>query len=313
LIDVRGAEERAEVRIEAEDMHIPMDVFAERVGSIPRHGNVVLYCHLGIRSNSARAWMESEGIPVSHLKGGIEAWLFDSVDESGSPVALANKLESDDAEPEKPLSLEEQNAQTLANAKLEAELEKLKAESQHSELAGLVDLKDRLLKQSLEVDKQQQEHELKLEKMKISAASKKSNTKFVVEVVYLVYNDGRLLSHVFSEAQQTDAEILTSMLTAVNDFVADSLGATGNIGNLEFGANSIVIEKGDHCYIVSMNYGEPSDSLRQGLKKQLSLIEDKYLNKLDGWDGDTSAFEGCATNLIKVLLESTVKDRSEIE
>ena len=313
LIDVRGAGERAEVRIEAEDIHIPMDVFAERVGSIPRHGNVVLYCHLGIRSNSARAWMESEGIPVSHLKGGIEAWLFDSVDESGSPVALANKMESADVEPEKPLTLEEQNAQTLANAKLEAELEKLKAESQHSELAGLVDLKDRLLKQSLEVDKQQQEHELKLEKMKISAASKKSNTKFVVEVVYLVYNDGRLLSHVFSEAQQTDAEILTSMLTAVNDFVADSLGATGNIGNLEFGANSIVIEKGDHCYIVSMNYGEPSDSLRQGLKKQLSLIEDKYLNKLDGWDGDTSAFEGCATNLIKVLLESTVKDRSEIE
>ena len=164
--------------------------------------------------------------------------------------------------------MEEQNAQTLANAKLEAELEKLKAESQHSELEGLIDLKDRLLKQSLKVEKQQQEHELKLEKMKISAAAKKSNTKFVVEVVYLVYNDGRLLSHVVSEDQKTDAEILTSMLMAVNDFVADSLGVTGNIGNLEFGANSIVIEKGEHCYIVSMNYGEPSDNLRQALKTQ---------------------------------------------
>ena len=97
-IDVRGAGERAEVRIEAEDIQIPMDVFAERVGSIPRHGNVVLYCHLGIRSNSARAWMESEGIPVSHLNGGTEDWLFDSVDESGSPVAVANKMESDDSE-----------------------------------------------------------------------------------------------------------------------------------------------------------------------------------------------------------------------
>jgi hypothetical protein len=120
------------------------------------------------------------------------------------------------------------------------------------------------------------------------------------------------LGHVFSEDQKTDAEILTSMLMAVNDFVADSLGVTGNIGNLEFGANSIVIEKGEHCYIVSMNYGEPSDNLRQGLKKQLSLIEDKYLSKLDGWDGDISAFEGCATHLVKVLLESTVKDRSEV-
>jgi len=312
LIDVRGADERAEVKIEAEDIHIPMDVFAQRLGGIPRHGNVVLYCHLGIRSNSARAWVESQGIPISHLSGGIEAWLFDSVDDSGNPLELANKLESDDSEPEKPLTLEEQNEQVVANAQMEAELKKIKTESQHSELSGLIDLKDRLLKQSLEVEKQKQEHELKLEKMKISAEAEKNDTKFLVEAVYLVYNDGRLLTHVFSETQQTDAEILTSMLMAVNDFVADSLGATGNIGNLEFGANSIVIEKGDNCYMVSMNYGEPSDSLRLGLRKQLTIIEDKYLNELASWDGDVSTFENCNTKLVKILMESTVKDRSEV-
>ena len=147
--------------------------------------------------------------------------------------------------------------------------------------------------------------------MRISAEAEKNDTKFLVEAVYLVYNDGRLLTHAFSEAQQTDAEILTSMLMAVNDFVADSLGATGNIGNLEFGANSIVIEKGENCYMVSMNYGEPSDSLRQGLQKQLTIIEDKYLNELTNWD-DVSKFESCNTNLVKILMESTVKDRSEV-
>ena len=77
LIDVRGLAERNEVRIEATDMHIPMDIFAQSLESIPRDGNVVLYCHLGIRSNAARAWGESQGIPISHLSGGIEAWLFD--------------------------------------------------------------------------------------------------------------------------------------------------------------------------------------------------------------------------------------------
>ena len=77
LIDVRGAAERAEVKIEAKDMHIPMDVFAQSLEKIPKHGNVVLYCHLGIRSNAARAWVEAQGIPISHLNGGIEAWLFD--------------------------------------------------------------------------------------------------------------------------------------------------------------------------------------------------------------------------------------------
>jgi adenylyltransferase/sulfurtransferase len=78
LIDVRGLAERAEVRIEAEDLHIPMDVFAQSLESIPKNGNVVLYCHLGIRSNAARAWVEAQGIPISHLNGGIEAWLFDN-------------------------------------------------------------------------------------------------------------------------------------------------------------------------------------------------------------------------------------------
>ena len=311
LIDVRGPDERAEVRIEAEDMHIPMDVFAQRLDSIPRHGNVVLYCHLGIRSNSARAWVESQGIAISHLNGGIEDWLFENMN-ADTPVALANKMESEDSEPEKPLSLEEQNAQVVANAKMEADLEKIKTESQHTELSGLIDLKDRLLKQSLEVEKQKQEHELKLEEVRISAEAQKNDTKFLVEAVYLVYNDGRLLGHVFSEDQQTDAEILTSMLMAVNDFVADSLGATGNIGNLEFGANSIVIEKGENCYMVSMNYGEPSDSLRQGLRKQIELIEEIYTDKLEKWDGDVSTFEPCNTNLVKILMESTVKDRSEV-
>ena len=79
LIDVRGADERAEVRIEAEDLHIPMDVFAQNLEQIPKHGNVVLYCHLGIRSNAARAWVEAQGIPISHLNGGIEAWLFETI------------------------------------------------------------------------------------------------------------------------------------------------------------------------------------------------------------------------------------------
>ena len=77
LIDVRGAAEREEVKIEATDMHIPMDVFAQRVDNIPRTGNIVLYCHLGIRSNAARAWLESQDIPASHLQGGIESWLFE--------------------------------------------------------------------------------------------------------------------------------------------------------------------------------------------------------------------------------------------
>ena len=77
LIDVRGIAEREEVKIEAKDIHIPMDIFVQTVDAIPKVGNIVLYCHLGIRSNAARAWLESQEIPASHLRGGIESWLFE--------------------------------------------------------------------------------------------------------------------------------------------------------------------------------------------------------------------------------------------
>jgi len=76
MIDVRGLLEREEVKIEAKDIHIPMDLFTSRIDEIPRDGNIVLYCHLGIRSNAARAWLESQGVPASHLYGGIEDWIF---------------------------------------------------------------------------------------------------------------------------------------------------------------------------------------------------------------------------------------------
>ncbi|MEP6481372.1 MAG: ThiF family adenylyltransferase [Rhodoglobus sp.] len=38
---------------------------------------VVVYCHLGIRSANAREFLASQGLTVSHLAGGIDAWARD--------------------------------------------------------------------------------------------------------------------------------------------------------------------------------------------------------------------------------------------
>ena len=48
------------------------------------------------------------------------------------------------------------------------------------------------------------------------------------------------------------------------------------------------------------------------LRKQIELIEENYADNLEKWDGDVSSFESCNTNLVKILMESTVKDRSEV-
>ena len=219
---------------------------------------------------------------------------------------------------------------------LEGDMERSQAERDRDEMEGLLAVKEKMASKKLESKKMDQEHELELAKVQADVdktigtaeanakipvlvkapepekTDKPSESKFMVEAVYLVYNDGRLMNHALSEEQQTDAEILTSMLSAVNDFVADSLGKKGNIGNMQFGDNTIVIEKGKDCYIAAMTYGSPSSEFRSAVKKGVSKVQREHMKNLKKWNGDVSLFDNCNTDLVKVILQSTAKDRSEV-
>ena len=219
---------------------------------------------------------------------------------------------------------------------LEGDMERSQAERDRDEMEGLLAVKEKMATKKLESKKMEQEHELELAKVQADVdktigtaeanakipvlekapepkkTDKSPESKFMVEAVYLVYNDGRLMNHALSEEQQTDAEILTSMLSAVNDFVADSLGKKGNIGNMQFGDNTIVIEKGKDCYIAAMTYGSPSSEFRSAVKKGVSKVQREHMKNLKKWNGDVSLFDNCNTDLVKVILQSTAKDRSEV-
>ena len=219
---------------------------------------------------------------------------------------------------------------------LEGDMERSQAERDRDEMEGLLAVKEKMASKKLESKKMDQEHELELAKVQADVdktigtaeanakipvlvkapepkkTDKPSESKFMVEAVYLVYNDGRLMNHALAEEQQTDAEILTSMLSAVNDFVADSLGKKGNIGNMQFGDNTIVIEKGKDCYIAAMTYGSPSSEFRSAVKKGVSKVQREHMKNLKKWNGDVSLFDNCNTDLVKVILQSTAKDRSEV-
>ena len=142
---------------------------------------------------------------------------------------------------------------------------------------------------------------------------KKRERRFLVEAVYLIYNDGRLLAKSLSEKQETDAEILTGMLSAVGDFVSDSLGKKGHLGTMQHGDSTILIEQGKECHLAAVAYGKPGKGLKKALRKQLSVIEDEYIKDLKDWNGDVSLFADCTTNLVKIILQSTAKSRSEAD
>jgi rhodanese-related sulfurtransferase len=76
IVDVREDWEREIGRI-AGDVHIPMHTLPQRLGEVkaPEGGEVVIYCHAGVRSLMAAGFLEQNGVPgVLSLAGGIDAW-----------------------------------------------------------------------------------------------------------------------------------------------------------------------------------------------------------------------------------------------
>jgi adenylyltransferase/sulfurtransferase len=60
--------------------HIPIGQFAERLNTIDRNDDIVVYCKTGIRSEAACKLLIAQGYPkVRNLAGGIEAYLAEKV------------------------------------------------------------------------------------------------------------------------------------------------------------------------------------------------------------------------------------------
>lgn len=76
LVDIREPWER-EIGSIPGDIHIPMNTVPQRAAElkVPEGGEVVLYCHAGLRSLMVAGFLEQNGVPqVASLSGGIDAW-----------------------------------------------------------------------------------------------------------------------------------------------------------------------------------------------------------------------------------------------
>lgn len=76
IVDVREDWEREICRIPG-DVHIPMNSIPQRIADFgaPAGGEIVIYCHAGVRSMMAAGFLEQNGLTgVRSLSGGIDAW-----------------------------------------------------------------------------------------------------------------------------------------------------------------------------------------------------------------------------------------------
>ena len=140
--------------------------------------------------------------------------------------------------------------------------------------------------------------------------SESSHAPYKIQEMYLIYNDGRMLSSLMDEEAKVDEDIMSSMLTAINDFVKDSFQTTGNLGSIDYGENQIILERGKHTMLASVVYGESNRDLRSRMSRALTKIEDEFKSDIKDWNGDVDSLSGTVKHLqpIMDISKSVTKD-----
>ena len=110
----------------------------------------------------------------------------------------------------------------------------------------------------------------------------------LVEQVYLIHHDGRVMAHVGKTRQGADQDLVGGMMIALADFARDSLAVKEQLKILDFGTTKIIIEKSTNNYLIAMVGGETQKGFRSNLASTLKNIEAYFGDYIEMWDGNRS-------------------------
>jgi hypothetical protein len=125
-----------------------------------------------------------------------------------------------------------------------------------------------------------------------------------LEELFLIHKDGRLIAHATRRLKPSmDQDILSSMLVAMQNFVKDSYrDDSGALNVLKFGNSWVQIEPASNTFLGAMFSGKVPDGVSFRMRRVLLRIEERYGEKLKGWDGNPRSLEG-VQEMLKELLE----------
>ncbi len=120
--------------------------------------------------------------------------------------------------------------------------------------------------------------------------------RYRVEQVFAIHREtGLLLAHV-SRAQDgaQENEMISGMLTAVQDFVHDSFVETedAELDTVELGEFNVWIEHGPRALLCAVVTGTPPRELRNMLQRTLEELHSDFAPVLAQYDGDTESAAG---------------------
>ena len=119
---------------------------------------------------------------------------------------------------------------------------------------------------------------------------------YQVEQVFLIHREtGLLLQNVAVKSiVAQDPDLVSGMLSAIQDFVHDSFGASADakLETLRVGDQNVWIEQGRHAILAAVIRGNPPRDLQILLQETLDEIRFLLGDAFRSFDGDPSPFEG---------------------
>jgi rRNA maturation protein Nop10 len=112
--------------------------------------------------------------------------------------------------------------------------------------------------------------------------------KTIIDEVFLMYRDGRLIKHFTRRLKpDVDQDILSGMLKAVQDFIRDSFkGEIGELDQMNFGRFQILMGHGRFITVAAITMGNEIEPFRPQIIKAIDSMESDYEIVLRDWDGD---------------------------
>jgi hypothetical protein len=132
-----------------------------------------------------------------------------------------------------------------------------------------------------------------------------------MEQALLIHREtGLLLCEAHQDGIERDGDMVSGMLTAIQDFVSHSFSSAppGRIETVRFGARNICIEQGERAVLAGIVSGEISQPFRQTMRRTLLAIEQRFGPALDAFDGDTGPLDAAQPHL-----EACLKTQQPIE
>ena len=136
----------------------------------------------------------------------------------------------------------------------------------------------------------------------------KHTVQFRVEHVFLIHRKtGLLIEHVAApEVTAQDPQLVSGMLTAIQDFVRDSFEGPnksegGGIDTLRLGDVLLWCEEGPFAFLAAVIRGNPPESLHAALRETLTNIHEQFRSPLEEFQGDSETLGDLVTPLRRDL------------